>query len=461
MKLKSFVLDSILCGALVALPTAFDFRSSAFINAATFDASDPVEVLGKALQLPNDITGNRDKAIAEASAKIQFPADIWRAACLADWREFHSDGTPAKADIQVKNLLVTRFQSKLESILSKASSEETETILELVLTIAREERLGGNHRPFSKASASVFSKSSLMGTVDERVARIRVYGLLNPETSQGLQVFSSLLAEKEMRIRRAALDGISYWVEASGPAEDVKNLGNNARRRTQATLCINTLPLVQSALKDTEPEVRKRAANHLRIGGFVLTSMIADPMGKTVPGSNDPGLPSFIMDRKTAFDLAMVMEKIRPVMLQLIRDTDLETRLSIHRAMEELAMARKAWKSQTIAYEIKDAPAFPVTMKEMIEELAKSVSDSNFRVRRTALETFELLGPEGSAFSSNIIKALDDPDRFVRWTAVRTLGEIGSAAPADALSKLKDLLQDPDGDVRKAASIALSKLQDK
>lgn len=163
MKLKSFVLDSILCGALVALPTAFDFRSSAFINAATFDASDPVEVLGKALQLPNDITGNRDKAIAEASAKIQFPADIWRAACLADWREFHSDGTPAKADIQVKNLLVTRFQSKLESILSKASSEETETILELVLTIAREERLGGNHRPFSKASASVFSKSSLIG----------------------------------------------------------------------------------------------------------------------------------------------------------------------------------------------------------------------------------------------------------------------------------------------------------
>ena len=77
------------------------------------------------------------------------------------------------------------------------------------------------------------------------------------------------------------------------------------------------------------------------------------------------------------------------------------------------------------------------------------------------METFELLGPEGSAFSSNIIKALDDPDRFVRWTAVRTLGEIGSAAPADALPKLKDLLQDPDGDVRKAASIALSKLQDK
>ena len=102
----------------------------------------------------------------------------------------------------------------------------------------------------------------------------------------------------------------------------VKGLMMFLRMLTSRPALINTLPLVQSALKDTEPEVRKRAANHLRIGGFVLTSMIADPMGKTVPGSNDPGLPSFIMDRKTAFDLAMVMEKIRPVMLQLIRDTD-------------------------------------------------------------------------------------------------------------------------------------------
>lgn len=462
MKLKSFVFDSILRCALAGLPTALLLQFSATgVNAAMLELGEPIEVLSKALQLPHDASGNRDKAIADASAKIQYPADIWRAACLADWREFHSDGTPAKADRDVKSLLVSRFQSKLDTILTTASPEETESLLELVLTIAKEERLGGNYRPFSKASAAVFAKDSLKGTVAERVARIRVYGMLNPETTQGLQVFTTLLGEKEMPIRRAALDGISYWVEASGPAEESKDQGNNARRRTQAILCINTLPLVQPALKDTEPEVRKRAANHARISGYVLTSMIADPLGKTVLGSSDPGLPTFVMDRKAAFDLAGVLEKIRPTLLMMIRDTDLETRLSIHRAMEELAMARKAWKSQTTAYDIKDAPAFPINIKEMIEELSKSISDSNFRVRRTALETFELLGPEGAAFTSNIIKALDDSDRFVRWTAIRTLVEIGSSSSAEALPKLQTLLQDPDGDVRKAASLALSKLQDK
>jgi len=446
MKLKPFVFDSILSCALVALPPALLLQLSATkVNAAILDSSDPIEVLGKALQLPHDASGNRDKAIADASVKIQYPADIWRACCLADWREFHSDGTPAKVD----------------TILTTAPPEETESLLELVLTIAKEERLGGNYRPFSKAAAAVFAKDSLKGTVAERVARIRVYGMLNPETSQGLQLFTTLLNEKEMRIRRAALDGISYWVEASGPAEESKDQGNNARRRTQAILCVSTLPLVQTSLKDPETEVRKRAANHARISGYVLTSMIADPLGKTVLGSSDPGLPTFVMDRKAAYDLATVLEKIKPILLSMIRDTDLETRLSIHRAIEELAMARKAWKSQTAAYDIKDAPAFPVTVKEIIEELSKSIYDSNFRVRRTALETFELLGPEGSAFTSNIIKALDDSDRFVRWTAIRTLVEIGSPSTAEALPKLKNLLQDPDGDVRKAASLALSKLQDK
>ena len=462
MRIKPFVFDSILRCALVGLPSAMLLQvSPTVVNAAILESSDPIEVLGKALQLPHDVSGNRDKAITEASIKIQYPADIWRAACLADWREFHSDGSPAKADRDAKNLLVSRFQSKLDTILTTAPPEETESLLELVLTIAKEERLGGNYRPFSKAAAAVFAKDSLKGTVAERVARIRVYGMLNPETAQGLQLFTALLGEKEMRIRRAALDGISYWVEASGPAEESKDQGNNARRRTQAILCVSTLPLVQTALQDTEPEVRKRAANHARISGYVLTSMIADPLGKTVLGSSDPGLPSFVMDRKAAYDLAVVLEKTRPALLRMVRDTDLETRLSIHRAMEELAMARKAWKSQTAAYDIKDAPAFPVTMKEIIEELSKSVSDSNFRVRRTALETFELLGPEGAAFTSNIIKALDDSDRFVRWTAIRTLVEIGSSSTAQALPKLRDLLQDPDGDVRKAASLALSKLQDK
>jgi hypothetical protein len=142
MKLKPFVFDSILSCALVALPAAMVLQLSATkVNAAILDSNDPIEVLGKALQLPHDASGNRDKAIADASVKIQYPADIWRACCLADWREFHSDGTPAKVDREIKNLLVSRFQSKLDTILTTAPPEETESLLELVLTIAKEERL--------------------------------------------------------------------------------------------------------------------------------------------------------------------------------------------------------------------------------------------------------------------------------------------------------------------------------
>jgi hypothetical protein len=62
----------------VGLPTAMLLQfSPTLVNAAILDSSDPIEVLGKALQLPHDISGYRDKAIADASVKIQYPADIF------------------------------------------------------------------------------------------------------------------------------------------------------------------------------------------------------------------------------------------------------------------------------------------------------------------------------------------------------------------------------------------------
>ncbi len=461
MKLNSLMIRSLLATTLSGTSVCLVLNAYVPIASAQFNLADPTENLSKALQLPNDKEGNRDKAVAEASSKMQQPAEIWRAACLADWREFHPDGSIATSDREIKTKLVTKFQEKLGKILAETPADEADSILDLVLNIAREERLGMYSRPFSKAAAAVLCQEALKGNSDNRVARIRAYGMLNPETNQGIGFFTSLLSENEMRIRRAALDGISYWVEACGPSEETKDQGNNTRRRNQAILCMKTVPLVHSSLKDKEVEVRKRASNHIRIASYVLNSMIADPQGKTVLNVNDPGQNAFAVDRKAALELATILEQVRPSILMILRDENLETRISAHMVIEELALSRKAWKSQTAAHDLKDTVAFPIAMNNVLEELSKSVLDTNFRVRRTALETFELLGAEAASSTAVIVKALDDPDRFVRWTAVRALVEIGSSTKAMALPKLTELLQDQDGDVRKAAALAISKLAEK
>ena len=58
-----------------------------------------------------------------------------------------------------------------------------------------------------------------------------------------------------------------------------------------------------------------------------------------------------------------------------------------------------------------------------------------------------------------LVTALRDSDRFIRWSAVRTLGKIGPSAGLPAQPELIRVLLDPDGDLREAAATALSRLR--
>jgi HEAT repeat protein len=52
---------------------------------------------------------------------------------------------------------------------------------------------------------------------------------------------------------------------------------------------------------------------------------------------------------------------------------------------------------------------------------------------------------------------LSDPDRFVRWAAVRTLGRLPALPPSPAVERITPLLLDPDSGVRVAAAAALER----
>ena len=64
-------------------------------------------------------------------------------------------------------------------------------------------------------------------------------------------------------------------------------------------------------------------------------------------------------------------------------------------------------------------------------DLAAGLMDPNPRSRLAAVEALETLGDAARPVAPALVRSLQDPDRFVRWAAARTLGkEYGHDSPA-------------------------------
>jgi hypothetical protein len=429
-----------------------------FVPSGSFASSlddDPIEKLRKALQASGVASQKRDKAISEAVSEISNPLECWKAASLGDWREFNPDGSVAAGDRDARAKLLLKFREGLTKAFQTNSQEENDSILELVMSICKEERQGAGQKPFSSTCAEVISQSFWKGDVDVRVARIRAYGILCPEIQEGLKVFSSLENDSEIRIRRASMDGLSYWMEAVGPAKESKDSTSVSRLKNQAILCAAVLPITDKSLSDKSPEIRKRAVAQVMISCLCLVALISDPNGKVPLDAIDTRALDIKEERTAASKLGLVIESMKPKITGLLRDSDMETRLHAHEVVEAMALGRKAWKSQAVAQNEK----FSIELTAIPKELAVSLADSNYRVRRIAMDTLELLGADSIQVTPRIITALDDSDRFVRWAAIRALGEMGPSVREEALPKLTQMLQDQDGDVRKAAAQAVARLK--
>jgi HEAT repeat protein len=91
----------------------------------------------------------------------------------------------------------------------------------------------------------------------------------------------------------------------------------------------------------------------------------------------------------------------------------------------------------------------------VMREIAARFTDPNVRVRLSAADALEPLGPLAAPVVPLIVRGLNDPDLFVRWATARVLMRIGPVDTNLTVPLLAPLLCDPDLDVRLMAAQTL------
>ena len=150
-----------------------------------------------------------------------------------------------------------------------------------------------------------------------------------------------------------------------------------------------------------------------------------------------------------------------PVLTRALSDSDGDVRILARRALEDMTSPQVMLLEQAVPVQasrlVSPAPQDPTLagMQGTVEKLAEGLKEEEPRSRRTVVDVLETLGATAAPAAPALVRALSDPDPFVRWAAARTLGKIAPAVSNLAVPALAAMLDDADLDLRVAAAAAL------
>jgi HEAT repeat protein len=198
-------------------------------------------------------------------------------------------------------------------------------------------------------------------------------------------------------------------------------------------------PALAAASLDPDPYVRIQIRNVLQdlaVTNSRLTQRAARiPRGEGVPAPRPEPKPDEAKDR--APKTGLLLPPTPPAW-------DVPTRL-VAQEKEQPRPARPG------------TDALAEGLKSSLGSIIAGLADRNVRGRLDAVEVLENMGTDAAPAIPALVERLSDPDRFVRWAAVRTLGRLAPRLPDQVVPAAARLLDDDDLDVQVAAAGALER----
>jgi HEAT repeat protein len=336
----------------------------------------------------------------------------------------------------------------------RQGGKAAECTMETLGRMADEARASGQSLALVRGFADDLAALAAQGPPHLRSQAAHTLAQIGAPIRVAVPALTALLRSEDAELRRAAADSFAQLLQnqlnATGPVFDPAS-------RSELVLAASTiLPAVRMGLDDRRSEVRRRCLETIGLACAALTRLMEGPISTDGPSTRR----SLQAEYEELRPLLSALRAQGPELERLLYYSDPETRVLIHKVLEELGVARDRWLRRCAARrEEADEKVLGELLREAVPRVAEALAHPDVRVRRSALDVLEMSGPLALPALPALTHALRDPDRFVRWSAVRTVGKLGPSAAPQTRADLLRLLNDPDVDLRKAAAHALERLQ--
>jgi HEAT repeat protein len=479
-------------------------------------APDAVEELRNALKITVRDSANRDelqyrKDLLEKRVKALTLGDIRRALLLNEWRDEDSDEAVAAVDRPIKEALINRLVKGLRGVLTRGSTAAKLAAIAQVSEIGTTLKAIGGRRGLASELAPDLAKQTERGDPLLREAAAKALGNIIPDPKAATAALGSLLIDGTVGERRAAADGLAGLLrtlyrltKGSKTTQGVQVIPDEVARTATAVV-----PAAAPGLGDPDLLVRKLCLEALQLAGNLLTDLVTNPRRQEFPPADRKVTKEereeiavyrkeVEDERRMVLPLARALNAEAGAVARALTDPVPEIRYLAALALEDMGYARlkllrkaasvpaeqppdkddKEAKlrrghrdpfRQVAATEAVAQEKLPVKPKELggddpfrsglivkgLPLLTARLFDPNVRVRLTALDALEPLGPDAAPAVTSLARSLLDPDRFVRWASARVLMKVGPYETDLTVPVLAKLLCDIDLDVRRAAEATL------
>ncbi|MHB1421876.1 MAG: HEAT repeat domain-containing protein [Gemmataceae bacterium] len=419
--------------------------------------SAAVNRLRRALQTNYPSLTERDRAIKQCLAELHTLADWQVAVTLMEWRESATEGEEAAIDRANHAAAIDWFTTSVRRILHQDDAASAACTMEMLGQMAIQTRAAGEPLTLVRVFAGDLAELTIQGPPLLRGLAARTLAQIEPPVSVAAPALTELLRNENAEMRLAAADSFAVLIRNTLNSVSGSALVPRPAARGDLVLTARTvLPALHAGLDDGSLEVRRRCLEAI---GFVCASMTR-LMDESL-GNGDPSVRKPLQaEYEELRPLLLALHDQGPILERFLHDNDPETRILTHKALEELGVARGRWLRRCAACgQRADEKLLGELLHEAVPRLSEELTHPDVRVRRSALDVLEMSGSLALPALPALTRALRDPDRFVRWSAVRTVGKLGPSAASRTLDDLTRLLNDPDADLRKAAASALEHLQ--
>lgn len=453
--------------------TAFLVLAGGVLAADRFPP-DPVQDLRDALKVPvRDPMKNqaeldfRMKNVGKRIDALKTLGDLRRALPLQEWRDEDREEAIAKVDRDLRARVVDRFVKGIQAVMEKGSPASQQAAADMLGEMGTSVRGAMAKTSVPQELTPELVKLTKSKTPEVRMAAGRTLGKIHADPKLAVPALGDMLISDQPALRKAAAEGLVFMVESAL---------NTHKGRGATTVEINrgdlittgslVVPVAAKGINDAEAEIRKLCCEAIHYAATALGELVFDsrprldfpPLERKPTDDERTEIEDYAKqvegERRDLAPLTKALLDQAATLSRAMSDPNAAVRLRATKAMEEagnarLRLVRRASSVPPFDKKIPQNEDHLYTLiRRNLRVLLDRLHDRETPIRLAVLNVFETLEQDAVIVLPYLVEALQDPNRFVCWAAVRVLGKTAPAQAELVVPALADTLSVPDIDVR-------------